>query len=783
MKKYILGLVLIATLVVVPIVSSGATIEELLAQIAALQAQIEAMQGSGSDGPATTPITGPTTSGQPEVKVLGSSLMLSGLLGNELSLRANFSVKVTAKDGDIYLPKVRPFWLEFNSPTLPPKNGGMPSSCSWIETPTLKMDTVRELNGNDFYVLPKGKTTNFNLSVSCKTSEMFAGSYTGRLAGFSFANTNPTTWVVNTWPTTYVVINSLTNRAITVIGEKGPWIKTATVGAGETGFLYNLQGERFTKDSIVYVDGQRYADISSNNMTISASYTGLYFGTSQLSSGYHNVYVQNKIGKSNTVTLQIGNVSNQPYVTIGAVSSSGTKLENNSTIKVGDKFTIQGAPYNTVGLVVDRSFIFDSAFDNSCTVYQSAAVYQMDCTATKTGSSNFSIEIYVNGTTYRSDTFTVNVEAGKPFAPTITSATARVRADNSMVDVTIRGEKFADVGNIVKIGTKTLTMGITQIGSEFLLSMSIPRSQMPDGNYPVTVEVPGKGVSDVVNISVGVLGTSKITYFDSSSPMMDPSKAVLSWKSSENTDANIRFLCTSASAFQLYSKEDGKTVTCDGGTLVTYQNQSQNSISLQAKNVTQPVTVNFTLTLLNNKPLLGEGVTDTKTISVTFYPPVSTNLLQNGDFSAGQANWNFIKVVPNVLRNFDGAYNTSNSGEIIYQTVLTKPGTTYEYGAKVKSNLTSGVCQVDVYGSSVDTDVINSYGVQNKGWSDTFVARGASVQIRILNTAIVPNVAGVPACSYDDLYLKPVTTTAKATTINQLASALASLKALIQALR
>jgi hypothetical protein len=90
---------------------------------------------------------------------------------------------------------------------------------------------------------------------------------------------------------------------------------------------------------------------------------------------------------------------------------------------------------------------------------------------------------------------------------------------------------------------------------------------------------------------------------------------------------------------------------------------------------------------------------------------------------------------------------------------------------------------VDVYGGGIDTDVINSYGVQDKNWSDTFVAKGPSVQMRILNTGVVSNDSSSVACSYDDLYLKPVTTTAKASTINQLASALESLKKIIQALR
>ncbi|OHA60990.1 MAG: hypothetical protein A2556_02210 [Candidatus Vogelbacteria bacterium RIFOXYD2_FULL_44_9] len=761
MKKYILGLVLIATLVVVPIVSSGATIEELLAQIAALQAQIEAMQGSGSDGPATTPITGPTTFGQPEVKVLGSSLMLSGLLGNELSLRANFSVKVTAKDGDIYFQKVRPFWLEFNSPTLPPKNGGMPSSCSWIETPTLKMDTVRELNGNDFYVLPKGKTTNFNLSVSCKTSEMFAGSYTGRLAGFSFANTNPTTWVVNTWPTTYVVINSLTNRAITVIGEKGPWISDVNYISDKNKVF--IIGERLSRVTSAVVGSKNFA-LDEKKTDKQVLFT---LGTVAL--GNYPMYLESPLGKSNTVRLQIEDLDD-PVNQLPIIYSI------TSSVAPGGRVEIQGERLTRTDygrLVVVKGSSYDP-YPIISSPDGKKLSFQVDSRETPG-----TYDVYVQTPAGVSNSVSLNV-VGPEGSPKITSATANVRADNnSTVDVTIRGEKFADIGNIVKIGTLTRTAGIAQIGSEFLLSVSIPRSQMPNGAYPVTVEVSGKGVSNVVTLQVGSVATQ-------------PSVTVISPNGGERYQAggtmNISWRGGFAHVGLGVVDSNGAVIAGPNGIgtlgmISAWEPNTGSYVWQIPTDFTPSSSYRLSVSSYNSETALSIQDRSDNYFTIVAPPVTPTNLLQNGDFSAGQANWDFLKVVINVLRNFDGAYNTSNSGEILYQTVLTKPGSTYEYGAKVKSNLTSGVCQVDVFGSGVDTDVINSYGVQNRSWSDTFVAKGASVQIRMINTAIVPATTGSVACSYDDLYLKPVTTVAKATTINQLASALASLKALIQALR
>jgi hypothetical protein len=111
-------------------------------------------------------------------------------------------------------------------------------------------------------------------------------------------------------------------------------------------------------------------------------------------------------------------ITNQPYVTIGVVMNN-TKMENNTNINIGDTFQIQGAPYNVSGLQVTRAFFFDPIFNDSCSNNDSAAVYTLTCTAQKSGSSKFYIEMYANGVTYKSNIFTVNVVSPATVSPSI----------------------------------------------------------------------------------------------------------------------------------------------------------------------------------------------------------------------------------------------------------------------------------------------------------------------------------------------------------------------------
>ncbi len=100
-----------------------------------------------------------------------------------------------------------------------------------------------------------------------------------------------------------------------------------------------------------------------------------------------------------------------PEITISSIpaASNGTV-----TIHKGDSFSISGGALNVnfaaVGSDFTRAFFFDHIFDNSCSHNEaSERTWKLDCKANTVGTSDFSIEIYRNGQTYRSNVIHVVV--------------------------------------------------------------------------------------------------------------------------------------------------------------------------------------------------------------------------------------------------------------------------------------------------------------------------------------------------------------------------------------
>ncbi|TSC79708.1 MAG: Uncharacterized protein G01um101429_383 [Parcubacteria group bacterium Gr01-1014_29] len=98
----------------------------------------------------------------------------------------------------------------------------------------------------------------------------------------------------------------------------------------------------------------------------------------------------------------------QPSLTITA-SSAWLSSQSALPIQVGDTLTISGMPQN-LGSGFSRAFFFDPIFNASCTNNSaSETIWTMQCTANQVGTSNFYVEIYQNGQTYRSNTVQVTV--------------------------------------------------------------------------------------------------------------------------------------------------------------------------------------------------------------------------------------------------------------------------------------------------------------------------------------------------------------------------------------
>lgn len=105
--------------------------------------------------------------------------------------------------------------------------------------------------------------------------------------------------------------------------------------------------------------------------------------------------------------------------------STGSLIRDDSlTVEQGAKISIFGDPVNFDfnNPNFSRAFFFDPIFDGSCTNNSSAdRTWIMNCSANNSGVSNFYVEIYYYGQTYRSNNITVTVlETTPTLTPTPT---------------------------------------------------------------------------------------------------------------------------------------------------------------------------------------------------------------------------------------------------------------------------------------------------------------------------------------------------------------------------
>ena len=112
----------------------------------------------------------------------------------------------------------------------------------------------------------------------------------------------------------------------------------------------------------------------------------------------------------------------QPSIAI--TGTDGTQTSASSiTAKIGDTFTISGAPQNIEGLqyylgsselvgpppagYYNRAFFFNQNFATCTNNDASSSVWTLTCTVTAVGTNSIHIEIYANGQTYSSNTVVV----------------------------------------------------------------------------------------------------------------------------------------------------------------------------------------------------------------------------------------------------------------------------------------------------------------------------------------------------------------------------------------
>lgn len=245
-----------------------------------------------------------------------------------------------------------------------------------------------------------------------------------------------------------------------------------------------------------YVIKQNIAPISSDKQSISWTPVGPYEKDTQFV--IQVCRTGTSICDQSDTSFTILSNASQPSIHITGTSGNQTS-DSSINVNIGDTFTISGVPQNIQGLsyyygsgyptsgYYNRAFIFNQEFgnNNSCGNNEAAAngTWTMTCTAKVSGSSNFFIEIYANGQTYRSNGVNVNVLA-VPQATSLSTYSAPVGSQ-----IVVYGKNF-DQNTYVQLGGRIGTT-ITPTSVTFnSLTITIPDIYPSSNNF---IQVGQKG--------------------------------------------------------------------------------------------------------------------------------------------------------------------------------------------------------------------------------------------------------------------------------------------------
>lgn len=259
--------------------------------------------------------------------------------GNDPLLKADFKVRVTANSRDIYLPKDGSFSSFFV------KSGTYrqtPTNCVRTFTTNPNIQITSDSAGNYFYKLRSGTSADFQLSLSCKISQMFAGSYYGKISALIYAFVPE--------------FKKLTNKELdlrttytSIVGETSPWLSSVIstkIDGVKDG--YSIMGERLLGVS-VYVNNVKVTPVNVSAGQIS-------IGDLVLPTGYYPLYVQNAKGKSNLLSIYVYTPTGTPVVNVkssriyqeGGVEPNFGSLKAEFSVEVtargGDIYIAPGNP-------------------------------------------------------------------------------------------------------------------------------------------------------------------------------------------------------------------------------------------------------------------------------------------------------------------------------------------------------------------------------------------------------------------------------------------------------
>jgi len=151
--------------------------------------------------------------------------------------------------------------------------------------------------GKALFVVPPGKTLNFQLTASANPKQLFAGTYYASLAALGAVIG---TDAINNYVTLYPAKAAQSN-SVTIIGEVSPYISSVSPTTVSPGQTLALSGQRFSVRDILYIDNTQ---MSLNS--INGSATSLSFTVPSLTNGGHSLYLNDPTtGASNSIGFQV----------------------------------------------------------------------------------------------------------------------------------------------------------------------------------------------------------------------------------------------------------------------------------------------------------------------------------------------------------------------------------------------------------------------------------------------------------------------------------------------
>ncbi len=257
---------------------------------------------------------------------------------NELEVVMTTRVKVSAGSTDKKIQFSPLFFKDQNRVSFP-------NSLKLVD---VKSDSQKGGFGTSDVVIKAGKIETYTVSWKANPLEMFGGTY--RLGTYVQLLNSAQTEVV--YEKGFDKGNELSSPLV-VVGEKSPYLNgvagQTSTHDGKSAFGSNdvmyFEGVRFTPDTIVLIDGEKFT----TGIRMKDSGKSLSFDLKQIQkwiSGSHRVELANSYGKSNGISVLFGGNRSSKIPSISMVRA---KAAGDFEIFAGEPFSIEGTNLVSAG--------------------------------------------------------------------------------------------------------------------------------------------------------------------------------------------------------------------------------------------------------------------------------------------------------------------------------------------------------------------------------------------------------------------------------------------------